>query len=682
MNFKRGLLGALALWLQTLQLMHAQTNAFTYQGQLASGGAAVTGNYDLRFRLFDINTNLVAGPATNAPVGVTNGLFLTTVDFGAAAFPGAARFLEIAMRTNGSPAAYTILAPTQPLTSVPYALQSLNAGSLSQPLPATNISGILPIGVLSPNVALLTSNQVFSAANTFDGVVTAQNATNLFGGTLNGTFSGAASGTFSGTAAGTFSGNGAGLTAIPATSLTGTLPDANLSTNVPLVYNNANFLTNVTAVQFTGSGHGLTNVPGAFFWLTVNGTTASAGSNLGFIVTNNTAAVTITLPASPSPGDTFRVAGVGAAGWYLAQNAGQQILAANLASTAGLNWAVQSASTLQTWSGLASSADGTHLVATVGGVGKTGYIYTSANSGLTWTQELGPTAWSSVASSADGTHLVATIGNPGSGGTSGYIYVSANAGSSWAQVGTSEQWVACASSADGSHLIAVSYNGILGESANSGSSWTFVNEGVTFTGAASSDDGTKLAVCAISSGGNIYTSTNSGSAWVLQSSSSGHTWSAIASSADGTHLVATATGSGGGIFCSPNSGVSWAQQNQNTVNWTSVASSSDGSHLAAVSNGGTVTSAGYIYLSSNSGLTWSQSLGATNAPWSAIASSADGSKLAAAAYNGYIYTTGQNVTTAGTAGYLFGGAQSALEIQYVGNGVFLPLSHEGTIRAF
>ena len=56
--------------------------------------------------------------------------------------------------------------------------------------------------------------------------------------------------------------------------------------------------------------------------------------------------------------------------------------------------------------------------------------------------------------------------------------------------------------------------------------------------------------------------------------------------------------------------------------------------------------------------------------------------LAAAAYNGYLYTTGQNVTTAGTVGYLFGGAQSALEIQYVGNGVFLPLSHEGTIRAF
>jgi hypothetical protein len=675
MNFKLGLVGALALgW----QVANAQTTAFTYQGQLASGGNVATGNYDLRFRLFDVATNLVAGPVTNAPVGVTNGLFLTTVDFGATAFPGAARFLEIAVRTNGSASAYTVLAPNQPLTSVPYAIQSLNAANaaqLSQPLPATNISGTLPIGVLPANVALLTSNQTFTAANTFNGVVTATNTANAFGGTLKGAFNGAAFGTFSGT--------GSNLTAIPATSLTGTLPDANLSTNVPLVYNNANFLTNVTAVQFTGSGHGLTNVPGAFFWLTVNGTTAQASSNLGFIVTNNSAAVTITLPANPSAGDTFRVAGVGAAGWYLIQNAGQQILSANLAATAGLNWVAQSGSGQQTWSGLASSADGTKLVATVGGVGKTGYIYTSANSGLTWNQVASVQYWSAVASSADGTKLVATAGTPGNGGVSGQIYVSANSGSTWTQVlNSGAQWVACASSADGSHLITVSYNGYIGLSANSGASWSFTNESVTFTGAASSDNGAKLAVCGVSNGGYIYTSTNYGSSWVPQVDSGPYHWSAIASSADGTHLVATATGTGGGIFCSPNGGVTWVQQNQNAVNWTSVASSSDGSQLAAGYNGGTVSSPGYIFLSGNSGLTFAQSLAATNAPWIAIASSADGSKLAAAAYNGYIYTTGQNGTTAGTNGYLFGGAQSALELQYVGNGVFLPLSHEGTIRAF
>jgi len=51
----------------------AQTTAFTYQGQLNSSNIAVTGTYDFRFRVFDVNSNVVAGPLTNAPVGVTNG---------------------------------------------------------------------------------------------------------------------------------------------------------------------------------------------------------------------------------------------------------------------------------------------------------------------------------------------------------------------------------------------------------------------------------------------------------------------------------------------------------------------------------------------------------------------------------------------------------------------------------
>ncbi|MGA3145617.1 MAG: hypothetical protein ABSF10_21685, partial [Verrucomicrobiota bacterium] len=59
----------------------AQTTAFTYQGQLTGSNIAVTGTYDFRFRIFDANSNVVAGPLTNAPVGVTNGLFTVALDF-------------------------------------------------------------------------------------------------------------------------------------------------------------------------------------------------------------------------------------------------------------------------------------------------------------------------------------------------------------------------------------------------------------------------------------------------------------------------------------------------------------------------------------------------------------------------------------------------------------------------
>jgi len=667
MNFKLGLLATLALWLAALPVLQAQTTAFTYQGQLAAGGSAVTGNYDLRFRLFDIDTNLVAGPVTNAPVGVTNGLFLATVDFGAAGFPGAARFLEIAVRPNGSTAAYNVLAPTQPLTSTPYAIQSLNASNavqLSQPLPATNISGTVPISVLSTNVALLTSNQTFSAANTFRGVVTATNTANVFGGTLNGAFNGAATGTFSGT--------GSNLTAIPATSLTGTLPDTTLSTNVPLVYNNANFLTNVTAVQFTGSGHGLTNVPGAFFWLTVNGTTAQASSNLGFIVTNNTTPVTITLPANPSVGDTFKVAGVGAGGWILAQNAGQQILAGNLASSIGQNWVQRYGTGSGNFTCVASSADGTHLIAGTSSA-STGALAISVNSGSNWTATAtanGATYWSSVASSADGSHLLATIGD--NAGHSGYIYYSVNSGASWSSNTVSEPWIASACSADGTKMFAASYNGYIYDSVNSGTTWSQYTSGsIAFTGLACSADGTKLVSCSTGgNGGYIYVSGASAPAGGLQK------WSAVASSADGSNLVATVTG--GGIYTSANGGVTWNLQNQaNLVTWKAVASSSDGSRLAAAYNG-----PGFVSTSANSGYTWMQS-GATNAQWTAVASSADGSKLVAAASDGNLWTSAQgSTTTTGTSGYLVGGALSALELQYVGNGLFLPLNHEGTIRAY
>jgi hypothetical protein len=54
---------------------------------------------------------------------------------------------------------------------------------------------------------------------------------------------------------------------------------------------------------------------------------------------------------------------------------------------------------------VASSADGTKLVA-VAGLFTTGQIYTSTDSGLTWTPRDSIRRWCGVASSADGTKLV------------------------------------------------------------------------------------------------------------------------------------------------------------------------------------------------------------------------------------------------------------------------------------
>ncbi len=57
------------------------------------------------------------------------------------------------------------------------------------------------------------------------------------------------------------------------------------------------------------------------------------------------------------------------------------------------------------WQPVASSADGTKLVAVV----NSGKIYTSSDSGETWVARDSDRGWISVASSADGTKLVAVV---------------------------------------------------------------------------------------------------------------------------------------------------------------------------------------------------------------------------------------------------------------------------------
>ena len=115
--------------LLSLQPTFGQGTAFTYQGRLNDGTNPATGNYDLQFTIYDSGSggSVVAGSLTNAPTGVTNGLFSVTLDFGAGVFTGPARWLELGVRTNGSVGAYTTLVPRQALLPTPYAI---NAGSL------------------------------------------------------------------------------------------------------------------------------------------------------------------------------------------------------------------------------------------------------------------------------------------------------------------------------------------------------------------------------------------------------------------------------------------------------------------------------------------------------------------------------------------------------------------------
>jgi len=133
-------------------------SAFAYQGGLFESGQPVTGLYDMTFTVF---TNLtggtpITGPLTNLAVGVNNGMYSVTLDFGGGLLNGTPYWLQIGARTNGT-GDFVTLAPLQPLLPGAYAIYAENAtvAQSANAVAATNISGRLSLGQI--NAAVLTN---------------------------------------------------------------------------------------------------------------------------------------------------------------------------------------------------------------------------------------------------------------------------------------------------------------------------------------------------------------------------------------------------------------------------------------------------------------------------------------------------------------------------------------------
>ncbi len=102
------------------------TSTFTYQGHLTGANGAVSGTCDFQFSLYDALTSgtQVGSTITSTNVIVSNGTFNVQLDFGATAFDGTDRYLEIAVRCPAGSGSYTTLAPRQTVTAAPYAIYS------------------------------------------------------------------------------------------------------------------------------------------------------------------------------------------------------------------------------------------------------------------------------------------------------------------------------------------------------------------------------------------------------------------------------------------------------------------------------------------------------------------------------------------------------------------------------
>jgi len=139
--------------------------AFTYQGRLTDAGAPANGVFDLELKLFDALSGgaQVGSTVTLGDISVANGLFTVTPDFGAAAFTGNKRWLEIGVRPGISLGAYTPLSSRQELTPTPNAIFSSSAAA---------VTGIVPVanggtGSATLNFVDLSTSQSVGGSKTF-----------------------------------------------------------------------------------------------------------------------------------------------------------------------------------------------------------------------------------------------------------------------------------------------------------------------------------------------------------------------------------------------------------------------------------------------------------------------------------------------------------------------------------
>lgn len=547
---------AAVLFLAAALNLSAQGTAIFYQGRLNDSGAPANTNYDMRFAVYDAvtNGNRVSILLTNFAVPVSNGLFSAKLDFGPGVFNGTANgsndWLDIGVRVVGV-ANFTTLVPRQPILPVPYALFATSASNLLGRVPSAQFSGA------------------------YSNAVTFSNPINIF--------------------AGTFSGSGLGLTNLNASNISsGTLADARLSANVPLLNASQTFtgantfsgassfssegvagtatfsggstfngpITSTAANSFTGVNT-MTNLGNTFYgsffgnglvgWIATNSTSFTAQFDHGYLLTS-AQLVTVTLPTSISVGDIVRVAGGGGGGWLVKVGSGQTIIG-TFASFA--NCTLSQLATSDYYD-VAASADGVRMFLVGNNIAG---VDGSSDQGRNFPQ-LGVLAgaYASLACSANGKIVYAAP-------TSGTIRKWTDASQTWTDTSISSGAVSIGCTADGATLITgnvtCSGNGLYRARVSSGNVQISINggaynntatqpaAGVTSLGASS--DCTKL-VAAVTNG-LLYASANQGATWTALTVTS-QAWSGAWMSPDGSKFAATvctSPGNGGLYFCNVSS---------------------------------------------------------------------------------------------------------------------------------
>jgi hypothetical protein len=193
---------------------------------------------------------------------------------------------------------------------------------------------------------------------------------------------------------------------------------------------------------------------------------------------------------------------------------------------------------------IACSGDGSRLLVAGATSNRVDVVYTSPDQGATWISNSIPTNefWYAVASSLNGSNLIAAANGDYTDTNPGVIYTSTNGGNLWVSNSLPQAfWNTVASSGDGSELLAGARASTVYLSTNGGKNWTSAELFGFFTGSAISGDGTWMLAAA---NDYIYSSYDSGGTWGSNNAPS-QAWELVAAALDGTRAAAI---SSGGIY--------------------------------------------------------------------------------------------------------------------------------------
>jgi hypothetical protein len=129
----------LALFAGLDQAAAQGTTAINYQGQLQDGGTNASGAYTMIFSLYDSASGgtQIGGTVTTSAT-LANGLFSVNLDFGAGAFNGSARWLDITITNGGTTQE---LSPRVQVLPAPYAIFANTASNLVGTVSGNQLSG-------------------------------------------------------------------------------------------------------------------------------------------------------------------------------------------------------------------------------------------------------------------------------------------------------------------------------------------------------------------------------------------------------------------------------------------------------------------------------------------------------------------------------------------------------------